>query len=79
MLCPEIEKKNKAIQTKELELNKALASAEAERLRLETARKELEKVSLSVSNAFNVSYVFNAQGWELKHLNVLSTIKYERV
>ena len=62
MLCPEIEKKNKAIQTKELELNKALASAEAERLRLETARKELEKVSLSVSNAFNVSYVFNAQG-----------------
>ena len=38
----EIDNKNKAIQTKELELNKALASAEAERLRLETARKELE-------------------------------------
>ncbi len=44
-VAAEIDKKNKAIQTKELELNKALASAEAERLRLETARKELEKVS----------------------------------
>lgn len=44
-VAAEIDKKNKAIQTKELELNKALASAEAERLRLENARKELEKVS----------------------------------
>lgn len=44
-VAAEIDKKNKAIQAKELELNKALASAEAERLRLETARKELEKVS----------------------------------
>jgi len=44
-VAAEIDKKNKAIQAKELELNKALASAEAERLRLETARKELEKAS----------------------------------
>lgn len=44
-IAAELDKKNKAIQQKELELNKALASAEAERLRLENLRKELEKVS----------------------------------
>jgi len=41
----EIEKKNKTLQDKELELNDALAMAEKERLRLEKLRKELELVS----------------------------------
>jgi len=47
-LASELEAKNKTLQAKELELNDALAKAEAERLRLETLRKELEAVSARV-------------------------------
>ena len=44
-LASELEAKNKTLQAKELELNDALAKAEAERMRLEKLRKELETVS----------------------------------
>ena len=47
-LAEEIELKNKAIATKELELNDALAEAEKERLRLQKIRQELEVVSQRV-------------------------------
>jgi len=47
-LAEEIELKNKAIATKELELNDALAEAEKERLRLQKIREELEVVSQRV-------------------------------
>ncbi len=42
-LAAEIDTKNKTLQTKELELNNALAKAEEERIKLENLRKELEK------------------------------------
>ena len=47
-LAQEIEQKNKAIASKELELNDALAEAEKERLRLQKIRQELEVVSQRV-------------------------------
>jgi chemotaxis protein MotB len=42
-LAAELDTKNKILQTKELELNNALAKAEEERIKLENLRKELEK------------------------------------
>ena len=42
-LAAELDTKNKTLQTKELELNNALAKAEEERIMLENLRKELEK------------------------------------
>jgi chemotaxis protein MotB len=42
-LAAELDTKNKTLQTKELELNNALAKAEEERIKLENLRKELEK------------------------------------
>lgn len=42
-LASELDTKNKILQTKELELNNALAKAEEERIKLENLRKELEK------------------------------------
>jgi len=42
-LAAELDTKNKILQTKELELNNALAKAEEERIKLEKLRKELEK------------------------------------
>ena len=47
-LAQEIEQKNKAIASKELELNDALAEAEKERLRLQKILQELEVVSQRV-------------------------------
>ena len=47
-LAQEIEQKNKAIASKELELNDALAEAEKERFRLQKIRQELEVVSQRV-------------------------------
>jgi chemotaxis protein MotB len=47
-LAQEINEKNKTLAAKELELNTALAKAEAERARLEQLRKELEKTSQRV-------------------------------
>ena len=47
-LAQEIEQKNKAIASKELELNDAIAEAEKERLRLQKIRQELEVVSQRV-------------------------------
>jgi chemotaxis protein MotB len=41
-LAAELDTKNKTLQTKELELNNALAKAEEERIKLENLRKELE-------------------------------------
>ncbi|PHX92528.1 MAG: cell envelope biogenesis protein OmpA [Flavobacteriales bacterium] len=49
-LATEINVKNKILQTKELELNAALAKAEEERARLEQLRKELEKTSQRVKD-----------------------------
>ncbi|MSP08863.1 MAG: cell envelope biogenesis protein OmpA [Flavobacteriaceae bacterium] len=49
-LAQEINEKNKTLATKELELNTALAKAEAERARLEQLRKELEKTSQRVKD-----------------------------
>ncbi|MEY4003664.1 MAG: hypothetical protein RIT07_1706 [Bacteroidota bacterium] len=42
-LAAELDTKNKTLQTKELELNNALAKAEEERIMLENMRKDLEK------------------------------------
>ena len=47
-LAQELDLKNKAIASKELELNDALAEAEKERIRLQKIRTELEKVSQRV-------------------------------
>ena len=49
-LAQEINEKNKTLAAKELELNTALAKAEAERARLEQLRKELEKTSQRVKD-----------------------------
>lgn len=47
-LAAELDTKNKILQTKELELNNALAKAEEERIKLENLRKELEKTVVRV-------------------------------
>lgn len=49
-LAAELDTKNKTLQTKELELNSALAKAEEERIKLENLRKELEKTVARVRN-----------------------------
>lgn len=49
-LASELEAKNKMLQLKEIELNNAMAKAEAERANVEKLREELEKTSSRVKN-----------------------------
>lgn len=49
-LATELEAKNKALQLKEIQLNDAMAKAEAERVNVEKLREELEKTSARARN-----------------------------